>query len=244
MGHNRFYLRPIKDGHAEIEGHEAHHLRRVRRVAVGEAVELFDGLGRLAKAKVTSVEPNKIGLDIECIEEFQTRKNGRIIIAASLAKGDRFELLVSKCTELGADHICPILFKRTVKLARGKSLMERYEKLVITAAKQSGRPLLPLINSPMEFPDSVKFLSETYPKSHWLIGSLDGGAPYLLDLPQDEQDTVVFVGPEGDMTTEETQVLHDRKARSVRLVDAVLRVETAAMAFVTILAARRGYREE
>ena len=240
MGHNRFYLRPIKDGHVEIEGHEAHHMRRVRRVAVGDTVELFDGLGQLAMAKVASIDPNKIGLDIERIDLLQPRKKGRIILAVSLAKGDRFDLLISKCTELGVDHICPILFKRTVKLARGKNLMGRYEKLVIAAAKQCGRPLLPLINLPLEFHDSLTFLSETYPQSQWLIGSLDDGAPYLIDMPQDGQDTVVFVGPEGDVTAEERQILHDRRAQDVCLVDSVLRVETAAMAFVAILAARRG----
>ena len=240
MGHNRFYLRPIKDGHVEIKGHEAHHMRRVRRVAVGGTVELFDGLGRLAMAKVASVDPHKIMLEIERTDLFQPRKKGRIILAVSLAKGDRFDMLISKCTELGADHICPILFKRTVKLARGKSLMNRYEKLVIAAAKQCGRPLLPLIELPMEFHESLAFLWETYPKSHWLIGSLDDRAPYLINLPRDGQDTVVFMGPEGDMTTEEMQILLDRKARTVRLVDSVLRVETAAIAFVTILAARRG----
>jgi len=243
-GHDRFYLRPIKDGHVEVSGHEAHHMRHVRRVAVGDKVELFDGLGRLASATVTSIGSDTIGLNIERINSSSPREKGRIILASSLAKGDRFELLVSKCTELGVDHICPILFQRTVKRASGKNLIERYEKLMIAAVKQSRRSFLPLLNPPLEFLDSVDYLSEAYPESRWLVGSLDEDVPYLLEQVPDERDTVVFVGPEGDLTSEESQALQNRGAQSVRLVDSVLRVETAGISFVALLAARRGIKEK
>jgi 16S rRNA (uracil1498-N3)-methyltransferase len=239
MAHNRYYLRPIKEGPVTVTGSEAHHMRRVRRVAKGDRVELFDGVGLLARARVTSVTDSEIGLNCEKIDLVQPRAKGRIVLAVSLAKNDRFEWLISKCTELGVDHICPILFNRTVKLATGKNVLERYEKLLIAAAKQSGRLFLPIIDPAMVFTDSVTYLSQTYPDSRWLIGSLDRSTPYLLDLPQEQQDTVVYVGPEGDLTTEETQLLVDKSARAVRLLDSILRVETAGIAFVTLLAARR-----
>ena len=75
-----FKISPIKEGHVVVTGSEAHHMGRVRRVNVSDRVELFDGMGHLATAIVTSVNDTQIGLDIERLESFLPNEKGRIIL--------------------------------------------------------------------------------------------------------------------------------------------------------------------
>ena len=221
-----------------LRGAETHHLQTVRRGVAGDKVELFDGKGRLAQARITAAGRGKVTLMVEHVTVVEPAVEGRVIMAVSLAKGRRFDQLIGKCTELGVDRICPVLFERTIKLAQGTNAAQRYEKLTIEASKQCGRLFLPAIDEPIPLGPCAARLKEDYPLAHLLIGSLQPDAEPLVQLPY-VGDVLAFVGPEGGLTRQEEQLLCEHGAKQTRLTDTTLRIETAATAFAAILCACR-----
>ena len=217
----------------KLSGQEAHHLTAVCRLGAGVDVELFDGRGRVA-----AVGRGEVEVEVAETKCFAPRQEGRIIIAASVAKGDRFDWMVSKCTELGVDAIWPTLYARTVKLAAGAKVNERWGRLAIEAAKQCGRVWLPEIEGVATLGECLDRASN-YGGAKLLYGSVEVGAANVLSVATGGEDVIALVGPEGGMAAEEVRTLQEAGATGVRLTDTVLRVETAGVSFAAILAAAR-----
>jgi 16S rRNA (uracil1498-N3)-methyltransferase len=236
---NRFYCPLISAPVSELTGPEAHHLTGVLRLGKNDRVELFDGAGKLAAAVVQSTGGDKVTLAVENIEYVQPRQGGRIIIAASIAKAGRFDWLITKCTELGVDRVIPVIFERTVKQPKNSKIVNRWTNLAISAAKQCRRLFLPVIDKPRPLPDALALLKKDYPAARFLFGSPSPDCLPLVNHPFGTDDVIAFIGPEGGLTDEETTFLRNNGAVAVRLTDTVLRIETAAIAFASILAAQR-----
>ena len=239
MNVHRFYCEKITEPVSELAGPEARHLASVLRLQKGQQVELFDGRGAAGIAAVKTITDKMIILDVKSLQVFPQRTTGRIIIAVSIAKGERFDWLVEKCTELGIDRLCPVLFERTVKSAAGSQILQRWKRLAISAAKQSGRYLLPIIDSPASLTDILNTLRIDYPSADILLGQPEPQTLPVIQFPFSGKDLIVFVGPEGGLTDSEKSLLIKAGASPVHLTDTVLRVETAALAFASILAAMR-----
>jgi len=236
---HRFYCNPISEPTTELAGAEAHHLASVLRLGTGDKVELFDGAGALATALISAIRKNKVTLRLENIQRIAPAKSCRIIIAASVAKGARLDWLIEKCTELGIDRICPVIFERTVKHPENPRNVERWTNLAISAAKQCKRLFLPQIDAPMSLKDALKTIKNDYPTRRLLFGCPLPDSPALVAMHLGSADVAAFTGPEGGLTDDEIRLLNDDGAQPVRLTDTILRVETAAMAFAAILASKR-----
>ena len=239
MKRHRFYCRPINQPLTVLTGGEAHHATAVLRHKRGDLVELFDGAGTIATAVIQAIENRQVTLQIEEIVQNPRPKKPEVILACSLAQGERFDWLISKCTELGVDRICPVRFERTVKLARGEKVTERYVKLALAAAKQCERLFLPRIYAPGSLIQTLEILAEESAGTSIFYGSPNPQAQSLLQPVAVSQDMIVFIGPEGGLTLEEEDLLRKQGGREVRVTDTVLRIETAAVAAVAILCARR-----
>jgi len=211
----------------------------VLRLAAGERVELFDGKGTVAQAVIKDITRKTVMLQVSQIHSESARTIGRVIIATSIPKAQRFDFLVTKCTELGVDHIAAVIFERTVKLAKGTSTNERYNKLAIVAAKQCGRIFLPQITGPTDLQQTLSLLKNDYPHARIIFGAFNPQAESVMELARDDKDIIAFVGPEGGLTHEEKNLLKSSGACQVRLTETTLRIETAALAFAAILCARR-----
>lgn len=235
----RFYCSSIKGTEVELTGSEAHHLSGVLRLKAGEKVELFDGAGALAEAVVRSAKSRKVVCEIENLQVFERPKTRQIIIASSIAKGERFDWLIGKCTELGVDRIWPVLFERTIKLGKNPRIIERWRNLTISAAKQCGRLFLPVIENPKPVKEVLISLKNDRPKTRVLVGCLDGGAEPLVSKEFTGCDVAGFIGPEGGFTEDEKHFFEDQGAESVRLTDTVLRIETAAVTMAGVLCCQR-----
>ncbi len=239
MAYARFFIRPITKGAFTVTGPEIHHMTRVMRLGPSDTVELFDGQGRLATATIIAVKKDSATLDVQEITEPAPATNDKIIIAASIAKKDRFDWLITQCTELGVDRICPTIFERTVKQPKNPKITQRYETLAITAAKQCRRLVLPQIDPPKSFADVLTTIQNDYPQGTLLNGSLEPNAQSLTKKLPINSDTIAFIGPEGGMTDQEQQTLQQVGALNTRLTDSILRIETAAIAFTAILVSGR-----
>lgn len=239
MKQARFYCDSIKESQVQLKPDEEHHLANVLRLAAGERVELFDGKGTVAQAVIKDITRKTVMLQVSQIHSAPARTTGRIIIAASIPKAQRFDWLLTKCTELGVDHIAAVVFERTVKLAKGTCTSERYNKLAIAAAKQCGRIFLPKITGPADLQQTLSLLKNNYPNAGLILGAPEPKILSATKIEHDDKDIVAFVGPEGGLTLKEKSLLRAAGASEVRLTDTTLRIETAALAFAAIFCANR-----
>ncbi len=237
MAERRFYCESLAKGRIALPPDEAHHARNVVRLAKGDVVRLFDGQGREASARVEAVSRDGVEVRIEQIESVdEGHRLLPITIAVAMPKAGRQDVLIEKCTELGARAIWPIITQRSVVRPRA-GRVEHWKRISIAAAKQAGRSYLPHILSPQPF-DDVSPLVEKFDLA--VFGSTDPQGPPLLSClgaktPADN--VLVLIGPEGGLTQDEQAALTKAGAIPVGLGRCVLRVDTAAITALAVLAA-------
>lgn len=239
---NRFYCERLQKPTVELVGSEAHHLHNVYRLKTGDEVELFDGAGTLATALIEKATSKSVLLKIADLEKIEKPDEPEVVIAVSLPKGERFDWLMEKCTELGVDRITPVIFERTVKQPRNPKIVERWRNITIAAAKQCRRIFLPQIDAPFPLSEALSALKKQYNKAEILVGGLEPKSPALITQRLGTKDTVAVIGPEGGITESEKAILENCGAKFVRLTNTILRIETAALAFAAVLTASRDSR--
>ncbi len=212
------------------------HLTKVLRLRQGDCCELVDGKGTLAKAVIKKIEKNLAVFTILDSQTFPNPQNRRIIIVPSIAKGERFDLLTAKCTELGVDAIAPTIYERTVKQTIQH---HRLEMIAIESLKQCQRLFLPTIAQAMNLSQAIEKLKIDYPNAGFIFCSLSEGSTSIINFDAADNDCVVFIGPEGGLTDSEENMLKDINAQPVSLTETVLRIETAAIAAASILTIKR-----
>ena len=235
----RFFTGPITPGRTEITGDQGHHLLRVLRLKPDQQVLLVDGRGGVGKGRIVELTHVGAVLEVETVEQHPSRTQARINLVVSISRGERFEWMLEKCTELGVDAIFPTRFERTVKLAGGDKTQQRWERICVGALKQSRRLFLPEISEPMAFNRVLEQLPLSIPGGRLLAGMLEGGDINEQLSVWQREDIVVIVGPEGDFTNQERKWLAAAGAVPVSVNEHTLRVETAAVAFAAILAQQR-----
>lgn len=217
---------------------ESNHLSRVLRLREGASVELFDGNGTHAQGIVHSIDRKQVVIQTTHITRTDARTSGRIILLVSFAKGQRFDWLIEKCTELGADHIAAVQFEHSVKLGK-ESAMERYRKIAIAACKQCGRIFLPAITGPTPLQETVNLIKCEYPANIFGYGDLHGVSFDKHFRDSGGKDMIFVIGPEGGFSNTEKDFLESHQAAAVTINRNILRTETAAVGFCALSASFR-----
>lgn len=213
---------------------ESHHLSRVLRLQEGDAVEVFDGKGTLAQGVIKRIDRRHVLLQITQVHQTTSPQSGRLILAVSYAKGQRFDWMVEKCTELGANHIAAIQFERTVKLGK-ENAIDRLKKISLAAAKQCGRLFLPELSGPAGFVQTLSNLRQLFPDASVICGDPDGSPISAIKSEIVKRDIIVLIGPEGGFAPDEIEKIAAEEINRVSVHENILRVETAALAFCSIL---------
>ena len=235
----RFHCEDLTAGEVVLGGVEGHHLTHVLRLGAGAEVELFDGRGGVARAVVKEAGKRQVRLLVQEVRRHAAGTSGRVAIAVSVAKGQRFDQVITQCTELGVDHIVPVVFERTVRVPRGETAGDRWKKLAVAAAKQCGRVFVPEIAEPASLLEALSKLSGRYPHAKLIYGGFSGGAVPILSALEPGRDVTAFVGPEGGLTEAEEDLLRQAGYVEVRLTETTLRIETAAVALAGIVCTHR-----
>ena len=233
MKETRYFYVPNAESSNELPAEEAAHASRVLRLESGDEVFLIDGAGCFFKAQLTLVTKGRCLYDI--VERLPQEKtwNGRIAVAMAPTKViDRVEWTLEKATEIGIDEFsllnCAFSERRNVKL-------ERLDKIVVAAVKQSRKAWKPLLNDLQPFESFVnrprkgaKYIAHCY-------AEIDKKDLYgeLLQLNGDEEVTIL-IGPEGDFSIDEVRLAMNKGYVSVSLGQSRLRTETAALAATMI----------
>ncbi len=228
----RFFCPSLEGTEAVLDAEQSRHLSKVLRLNVGDTAELFDGKGCLASAIIKQLGRDQAVLRLTQKQQTPPAPKGRVILAVSIAKGERFDWLIEKCTELGCDHIAAVRYHHTVKMG-SDSTMERAAKIAVAALKQSGRVFMPVLSGPADFEPTLADLCRRYPQAALAYGDIEGRPLAAFSMPR--PDVIVCIGPEGGFTPHERTALAARSAVAVRFSDAVLRIETAAVAVCAAL---------
>jgi 16S rRNA (uracil1498-N3)-methyltransferase len=231
-----------------VDGTEAHHLAHVMRAKTGDRVTLFDGAGWEFEAQVQHVGRSDVRLTIVSGSVVNRELLCDLTLAVALPKGDRQRWLVEKAVELGVTRMVPLVTKRGVAQPV-PAAVARLERTVIEASKQCGRNRLMHIETARRWNDLI---DQTPPNASRLVAhpaaedaNLVGiGSVKSADVVQPApRRIVVAVGPEGGLTDDEVGGAVGAGWRLVSLGPRILRVETAALAMVAVIAARYAAQE-
>jgi len=231
---DRFYAPGLApDGPAVLADSEAHHLRDVLRLGIGDRVVLFDGNGSEATAEITAVDRNRIELSVGELRCDPDPAPPELVLATAIPKGDRFRWLVEKATELGIDRLVPLKTDRSI-VHPGTGKQRRMQLAVIAACKQCGRNRLMQFDDLTTFDDLLSRCRSDSPIAMAQQGGGPGGDFIRTLADSNPQRIILAVGPEGGWTDEELARANQIGAATIDLGRHVLRTDTAAVALAAI----------
>jgi 16S rRNA (uracil1498-N3)-methyltransferase len=204
-------------------------MARVLRLRVGDHVLLLDNSGREYEVELTALTATAAQGVLLASSEGAGEPNVRLVLYQALIKGQRFDWVLEKGTELGVAGFVPVLSSRSlVRSAEASSArLERWRRVVVEAAEQSGRCRLPEISPPLPFDDACASAAglRILP---W-EGERDVTLGDLLAAHQAAAVVSLFIGPEGGFPLEEVRLARRLGVRTVSLGRRILRAETAAI---------------
>lgn len=214
----------------EMPEEEAAHCLRVLRLGVGDEVMLTDGKGCFYKAVISAATGKRCQVKVTETIEQEPLWNGHLHLAMAPTKNmDRIEWLAEKATEIGFDELsflnCRYSERKVIK-------MERVEKIVVSAVKQSLKARKPVVNEMMDF---ARFVKQDFAGQKFIAHCNEGEKPLLKEILVPGEDALVLIGPEGDFSPEEVKLAESLGFRSISLGKSRLRTETAALVSVHIM---------
>jgi 16S rRNA (uracil1498-N3)-methyltransferase len=228
----RFFVPP-----QAIVGQEAHlgpdlarRMERVLRLRVGDHVLLLDNSGREYEVELTTLSAREAQGLVLASSEPPGEPNVRLVLYQALIKGQRFDWVLEKGTELGVAAFVPIVSSRSqVRPSQPSSArLERWRRVIVEAAEQSGRCRLPELSLPLTFEEGCAAAAglRILP---W-EGERDASLGDLLAVQQLALPVVsLFIGPEGGFPLEEVRLARRLGVHTVSLGRRILRAETAAI---------------
>lgn len=228
MPDNRYYLdQPLEKGKTLcLEGDEWHHLTHVMRRKEGDSLEIVNGQGQLATARLATLRKKSGDIEIEKVTE-QPEPKRTLILAQAYPLPSKLEWIVEKGTELGASAFWLFPGERGEKSSLSDNQRRRLHQLTISAMKQCGRLYLPPI---VEKPPLAKWQPL---EGQAFFGDLNSHIP-LPHLPPSGT-FILFIGPESGFSDNEIKILNKLNAKGLRLHSNILRTETAAICALSLL---------
>jgi 16S rRNA (uracil1498-N3)-methyltransferase len=242
----RFFVSPasISGDRVTFDAAQAHQLRNVLRLRPGAQVIVLDNSGTEYEVVLTALK-HDTALGQVCARHLsKAEPRASLTLYQSPIKGDRFEWVLQKGTELGVSAFVPLICQRTIlrdPLRLGKK-GPRWERIVQEAAEQSHRARLPRLLPPLPFPDACRESArETGLRVLLHAGASGAGLAALLSPNADRM--ALLVGPEGGFSPEEISLAQACGIQPVSLGPRILRAETAGIAASVIVLSALGEME-
>jgi len=215
----------------------AHHAVRVTRLAAGDALVLFDGVGGEYAARLAAIDKRGARVCIDAFDPVERESPLAVTLHLAIIANDAMDFAVRKAVELGARTIVPVVTARSAPLPAGERTARRlahWRQIAVAACEQCGRNRIPAIELPQ--PLAGARFAEGQPV--YACTPAGGRTPAAhAPLPQA---CAVVVGPEGGLTDAELAGLLAGGAIPLALGPRILRAETAAVAALVLLQARWG----
>lgn len=237
----RFFVSPeaILENKVQITGDDVNHIKNVLRMGPGEQVVVSCGRGMDYYCVICEVKEQMVLLDIQEERPAVTELPVRITLFQALPKKDKMEFVIQKAIELGAAEIVPVQTRRCiVKLDAKKEAkkLQRWKTIAESAAKQSGRALVPEIHSVMTFREALTYgeKMETVMIPYELCEDMAGSVAVMQKAAAGEM-IGIFIGPEGGFERSEVEEAMAAGAVPISLGKRILRTETAGLAALSVL---------
>ncbi|MGY3565920.1 16S rRNA (uracil(1498)-N(3))-methyltransferase [Sinomonas sp. RB5] len=244
MSRPLFYVAPgaldgaVPGGTMTVDGAEGRHAVAVRRLGVGEGVDVSDGAGTRAVGTVSRAEGSVLEAVVDTVLH-EERPPFRLVLVQALAKGDRDELAAETATELGVDAVVPWQAERSIvrwKGERAQKALAKWRSVVLAAAKQARRAWVPDVEPAVDGGRLAERIAHARlavvlheEASESLTGILRGVAP-----GDGEGEILFIVGPEGGISRAELERFVQAGARLALLGPHVLRSSTAGPAALAL----------
>ncbi len=226
-------LRPGLAGETvELDAGAAHHATRVLRLAVGDAMTLFDGTGGEYAATLVRVDKRGASVRVERFVPVERESPLALTLAQCIVASDAMDSAIRKATELGASAIQPLVTARSAPMPngeRGEKRVLHWRQVAVAAAEQSGRNRLPEIAAPRALAD---WLSEWQGTGIVLLPDAEQG---IAAIVRPAPPLAVLIGPEGGFDAREAAAARTKGFHALRLGPRVLRADTAAAAALAVV---------
>lgn len=222
-----------------IEGSDVNHMKNVLRMRIGEEVTVSDGQGKEYLCQVMDFEEEQVQLKIVETKASDAELPSKIYLFQGLPKQEKMELIVQKCVELGIYAVVPVSMKRcVVKLdaKKGAKKVERWNTIAASAAKQSGRGIVPEVMSVKTYKEALEMAKDLdvvlvpYECAEGMDHTKE-----LIQSIKPGQSVGIFIGPEGGFDPDEIALACEMGGQVITLGKRILRTETAGLALLSVL---------
>lgn len=213
-----------KDTSFSFDKEESRHIVKVLRKKSGDNLHITNGKGWLFNAELIIADLKHCSVEISS-KTFKEKRDYNLHLAVAPTKmNDRYEWFLEKATEIGVDTITPIICdhseRKTVKI-------ERLEKIIQSAMKQSLQCYLPKLNAPIAY---KSFIAQHFSEQKFIAHCEETEKTSLKSQLEPNEDYLILIGPEGDFSVKEIEQAHQANFFPVTLGETRLRTETAAIA--------------
>lgn len=239
---HRFYVNDnqILEDTIRITGPDVNHIKNVLRLKQGEQIVICNGQGKDCYCIISKVFETQVEAKIESMQDTASELKTRITLFQGLPKKDKMELIIQKAVELGVYEIVPVMTKRVIVKLEDKKKeekkLERWQAIAESAAKQSGRGVIPQIKPVLQFTEAIKKARE--------MGT--GIIPYenardmehtrrVINQSGQYSSIGIFIGPEGGFEEAEVRNAEENGIIPISLGKRILRTETAGLAVLSMM---------
>ena len=222
-----------------IEGSDVNHIRNVLRMKIDERIRISNMSGKAYFCHITLITEDMVVAEIDSEDDNGTELGNRITLFQGLPKGDKMELIIQKAVELGVYKIVPVSMKNcVVKLDEKKAAkkVERWQAIAESAAKQSKRTIIPLIDKPVPYKLALEKAGKLdvtlvpYENERGMAATRQ-----IMGQIKKGQSIGIVIGPEGGFAPEVIKLADDNDMHRISLGRRILRTETAGLATLAML---------
>ena len=228
----KLFIDYTPSGVVVLDGEQARHIAKSLRMRVGDMLTLTDGKSGDFGCQIEEITKDTVRLKVCYQQACESEPDCAVTIYQGVPKGSKLEDIIQKCVELGAAKIVPTLTKRCVSRPDEKGAekkRQRYQKIALEAAQQSGRGTVPEILPQTTLKNAVK-----NDESELKIVFYEGGGESLKSIVSKGVKSVsVYIGPEGVFEADEVELLCENGAVKATLGKRILRTQTAPVAALT-----------
>lgn len=202
---------------------ESRHIIKVLRKKDSDILHVTNGLGLLFETEITLASDNKCIVQVLSIKKTDQPKFRLHLAVAPTKMNDRFEWFLEKATEIGIQEITPVICDRSERKVVN---LERFEKIILSAMKQSNETYLPKLNEAISFKEFIKQKNEGL---QLIAHCEETDKKSLKDVLKPNESVTMLIGPEGDFSEKEIALALENNYEPVTLGNTRLRTETAAI---------------
>lgn len=231
----RFFTQTISDKTGTIVGDDARHIARVLRMKVGDMLTACDTKGFDYDCQIEWFSDKEVQLKVLRVYPSITEPSIKVHLYQAMPKADKLELIIQKAVELGVDTVTPVMTKRCVSKPDEKSMakkLERYNRIALEAAKQSGRGKIPQVLPMMDLKSA---LIEMEKSSCPILFYENATAAAKQVIAQAGGEIAILIGSEGGFEEEEVALAQQSGCHVLSLGKRILRCETAPLAALSII---------